>query len=224
LQGHSFRQEKGFYEWCARQLLYTAVPYTTCLVAKDLDLTELINSVDTNVKNCHEKVNSERQRSGVPQVASLIQLIQALDDMVCLRFRSEDNDERVQLCREALSLAEQDKDLPWNLARLSVMLARALGAVEDSLNPIVRNHSHLDERLRHCRIALAIASEGDMVYLEALSELACALCQRPSLDLCREAVPLHGKIMCGQKFDDHLMRFRLATNAAACHFSLAFTS
>jgi hypothetical protein len=189
----------------------------------EFDLTELIERIDTTVEECRNEADAER-RNGVPRVESLIKLILALDDKFCLRLRTEDNDERIKLCREALSTTEQHRNEPLLAAQLSYMLSRALGAVEDRRYSLIRDHSHLDERLALSRSAVNAIPPSDARYLEALSELACALCQRPDLDRCQEAVGLQTQVLSCDQYNIHPLRLRLMVNAAACHYNLAFAS
>jgi tetratricopeptide (TPR) repeat protein len=203
-----------------------AAPFLRCHtsssrpVVDGYGLVELLERVDAAVEHSRNKVNCER-RNGTPLVGSLTQLISALDDKVCLRPLAQENDERIKLCREALSLAEQSLDGPLILARLSIMLARALGAIEDRTVLSIRDHSHLDERIALCRSALSAIPQDTAYYPEALSELAIALCQNPKPCDSQEAVALQAEVISHSHYNAHPLRIRLLSNAAACHLSLA---
>jgi hypothetical protein len=194
-----------------------------CTEIDHIDLSEVIERVNSTVEDCRNRVDNER-RHGILNLTSFIQLIQALDDKFCLQLRQEDLDRWVRLCREALSIAQQRQSEPLLYARLSFMLARAIGAGEDRTHPPVRDHSHLDERVSLCRIAINSIPENHVQYLQALSELACALCQKPDLDRCQEAVNLQAKISSHKQFDAHPLRPRFKNNAATFHYLLARAS
>jgi hypothetical protein len=195
---------------------------STSTAAGRSDLSQLIERVDAAVEKCRIKVNTER-RNGALHIDSLIRLIEALDDKFCLRCRNEDREDCISLCREGLSLTAEDKSASLLSARLSILLSRALGAIEDRAEPIYRDHSHLEERIKLCRSALEVISKDSVYYLEALSELACALCQKPTPDRCQEALSLQARVQ-SQNRDAHPLNIRFLIDNVACHYALSYVS
>jgi tetratricopeptide (TPR) repeat protein len=160
------------------------------------------------------------------RISSLLQLVRALGDRVCLLCQEKDNDECIALCREAMSLADTFKEHTSLSALSSILLARALGAIRGCKGTYDHHETSADEaiadeRIVLCRQALTITSETNDTYPEVLVELASALYRKLDKDHLKEALSFLNKLKEWIRDDTHPLYVRHAVDMAACYDALA---